>query len=130
MSGSAISDHLPSGRSVALVLLFSALILWITWVSMRLSEPAEQKIVQVRMSQIMRDFVDTEAKGDADAQVTRQAIARYLKATEEAVGDLSRDGHVILVAEAVLSKNTPDATPLLKARIAQNLENSRQEKPQ
>ena len=96
------SEHLPSGRSVIMVLLFSAAVLWISWVSMRLIEPNGQQIVQVRMSEIMRDFVDAEAKGNADPEMTREAIARYLKATEAAVDDLGRSGHVILVAEAVL----------------------------
>ena len=76
------------------------------------------------------DFVDAEAKGNADPEVTRQAIARYLKATEAAVDDFSRSGHVILVAEAVLSKNTPDVTLQLKAKIAKKLENDSREKPQ
>ena len=62
--------------------------------------------------------------------MTREAIARYLKATEAAVDDLGRSGHVILVAEAVLSKNTPDATLQLKVKIAQKLENDSREKPQ
>ena len=113
-----------------MVLLFSAAVLWISWVSMRLIEPNGQQIVQVRMSEIMRDFVDAEAKGNADPEMTREAIARYLKATEAAVDDFSRSGHVILVAEAVLSKNTPDATSQLKAKIAQKLENDSREKPQ
>ena len=131
MSKFAISpEHLPSARSVIVVLLVPAAILWIIWVSLRLIEPNKQQIVQVRMSEIMRDFVDAEAKGNADPEVTREAIARYLSATEAAVDDLGRSGHVILVAEAVLSKNTPDATSQLKAKIAQKLENDSREKPQ
>ena len=62
--------------------------------------------------------------------MTRENIARYLQATEAAVDEYSRSGHVILVAEAVLSKNTPDATPLLKDKIARKLENANAEKPQ
>lgn len=130
MSKIANTNHLPSARSVGTVLLIAAVILWIIWVSLRLTQPNEQKIVQVGMSEIMRDFVDAEAKGNSDPEMTREAIARYLKATEAAVDELGRSGHVILVAEAVLSKNTPDATPLLKDRIAQKLEEDSAEKPQ
>ena len=82
------------------------------------------------MSEIVRDFVDAEAKGNSDPEVTRENIARYLQATEAAVDEYSRSGHVILVAEAVLSKNTPDATLLLKDKIARKLENANAEKPQ
>jgi hypothetical protein len=130
MSKSAILEHLPSARSVVTVLLVSALVLWIIWVSLRLTQPNGQQIVQVHMSEIMRDFVDAEAKGNFDPEVMREAIARYLKATEAAVDDISNSGHVILVAEAVLSNNTPDATLQLKAKIAQKLKNDSREKPQ
>ena len=130
MSKIANTNDLPSARSVGFVLLIAAVMLWIIWVSLRLTQPNEQKIVQVRMSEIMRDFVDAEAKGNSDPEVTRENIARYLQATEAAVDEYSRSGHVILVAEAVLSKNTPDATPLLKDKIARKLENANAEKPQ
>jgi conjugal transfer pilin signal peptidase TrbI len=130
MSNSTVINHLPSVRSVGAVLLIAAVILWIIWVSLRLTQPTGPQIVQVRMSEIVRDFVDAEAKGNSDPEVTRQNIARYLQATEAAVDEYSRSGHVILVAEAVLSKNTPDATLLLKDKIARKLENANAEKPQ
>jgi conjugal transfer pilin signal peptidase TrbI len=130
MSNSSLTNHLPSVRSIGIILLIAAVILWIIWVSLRLTQPNGPQIVQVRMSEIMRDFVDAEAKGNSDPEVTRQNIARYLQATEAAVDEYSRSGHVILVAEAVLSKNTPDATPLLKDKIAQKLEEDRAENPQ
>lgn len=130
MSNSTVTNHLPSARSVGTVLLIAAVILWIIWVSLRLTQPNKPEIVQVRMSEIMRDFVDAEAKGNSDPEVTRQNIARYLQATEAAVDEYSRSGHVILVAEAVLSKNTPDATLLLRDKIAEKLEKDHAEKPQ
>ena len=130
MSKIANTSHLPSARSVGIVLLIAAVILWIIWVSLRLTQPTGPQIVQVRMSEIVRDFVDAEAKGNSDPEVTRQNIARYLQATEAAVDEYSHSGHVILVAEAVLSKNTPDATLLLKDKIARKLENANAEKPQ
>ena len=64
MSKIANTNDLPSARSVGFVLLIAAVMLWIIWVSLRLTQPNEQKIVQVRMSEIMRDFVDAEAKGN------------------------------------------------------------------
>ena len=130
MSKIANTNHLPSPRSVGTVLLIATVILWIIWVSLRLTQPNGQQIVQVRMSEIMRDFVDAEAKGNSDPEVTRQNIARYLQTTEAAVDEYSRSGHVILVAEAVLSKNTPDATLLLKDKIAEKLKANAAEKPQ
>lgn len=130
MSNSTLTNHMPSARSVGIVLLISGMILWIIWVSLRLTQPNGQQIVQVRMSEIMRDFVDAEAMGNADPEMTREAVARHLKATEAAVDDLGRSGNVILVAEAVLSKSTPDATLLLKDKIAERLEKDHAEKPQ
>ncbi len=56
MSNSTVINHLPSVRSVGAVLLIAAVILWIIWVSLRLTQPTGPQIVQVRMSEIVRDL--------------------------------------------------------------------------
>ena len=45
----------------------------------------------------------------------------YLKAAEAAVQDMGTGGRVVLVAEAVLAGEVPDATPELERRIAARL---------
>ncbi|WP_422342854.1 TrbI F-type domain-containing protein [Parasphingorhabdus sp.] len=111
----------PSIKSIGAVLVVVAAILWIIWVSISLTRNQKPEIMQVRLSEIMNEFVDAEARKDGDPEVTRETIARYLKIMEDTVADMSREGRVMIVSEAIVSPNTPDATPLLKQRIAQKL---------
>jgi len=111
----------PSIKSIGAVLVVVAAILWIIWVSISLTRNQKPEIMQVRLSEIMNEFVDAEARKDGDPEVTRETIAHYLKIMEDTVADMSREGRVMIVSEAIVSPNTPDATPLLKQRIAQKL---------
>jgi|TARA_R100001244_G_scaffold20643_2_gene21361 hypothetical protein len=112
---------IPSIKSIGAVLMIVAAILWISWVSISLTREQKPKIMQVRLSEIMNEFVDAEARKDGEPEVTRETIARYLKTMEDAVADMSREGRVMIVSEAIVSPNTPDATPLLRQRIAEKL---------
>ena len=94
----------PSIKSIGAVLVVVAAILWIIWVSISLTRNQ-----------------NAEARKDGDPEVTRETIAHYLKIMEDTVADMSREGRVMIVSEAIVSPNTPDATPLLKQRIAQKL---------
>lgn len=45
----------------------------------------------------------------------------FLQASERAVAEMGTDGRVVLVGEAVLAGDAPDATDELRARIARQL---------
>ncbi|EDL49409.1 TrbI F-type domain-containing protein, partial [Erythrobacter sp. SD-21] len=68
-----------------------------------------------------RRFVDAEARGQQDPKPA-SARARFLQASERAVAEMGTDGRVVLVGEAVLAGDAPDATDELRARIARQLE--------
>lgn len=119
---------IPGIRSIGAVLMIVAAILWICWVSINIARDQKPEIMQVRLTEIMNEFVDAEARKNGDPEVTRETIARYLKTMEDAVADLSREGRIIIVSEAVVSQNTPDATLLLKQRIADKLAQASGEK--
>src|SRR5690606_23970131 len=95
--------------------------------SMNLREQNRNRIVQVDMAGLMREFVDSEARSNSDPEATKESIHRFLSITEEAVADLGQEGRVILVSEAVLSKNTPDATDTMRAIIIRKMEAANQE---
>ena len=109
---------LPDGRTLLALFALIGFALWTLWVTHRLVEPDAPVIVQVRLAEVMRDFVDAEARRGADANASQIRIARFLAASERAVADMAQDGRTILMAEAVLSKTTPDATAEFKARTA------------
>lgn len=117
--------QLPSfNRVLALrlgaVLLLVGLLLWGAWVSRELARPREQ-IVTVRLAETIARFVDAEARAQKDPHEGQARTLAYLKAAEAAVKDMGTGGRVVLVAEAVLAGEVPDATPELERRIAARL---------
>jgi conjugal transfer pilin signal peptidase TrbI len=121
----ADAPTLPSfNRVLALrlgaVLLLVGLLLWGVWVSRELARPREQ-IVTVRLAETIARFVDAEARAQKDPAEGQARTLAYLKAAEAAVQDMGTGGRVVLVAEAVLAGEVPDATPELERRIAARL---------
>ncbi|MEW4468463.1 type-F conjugative transfer system protein TrbI [Parasphingorhabdus sp. JC815] len=110
--------HLPR---LALLLGCIVAVLWAGWVSRAILEPDKPQIVTVRLAQTMGKFVEAQARGSKDPEATKANIAVFLRASEQAVQDMGRDGRIILVDQAVLAGNAPDATPELERRIATRL---------
>lgn len=108
------------------VLLTVCVLLWGAWVSREVARPREQ-IVTVRLAETIARFVDAEARAGRDPDVGQTRTLAYLKAAEVAVQDMGKNGRVVLVAEAVLAGEVPDATAELEQRIAARL--GREPKP-
>jgi conjugal transfer pilin signal peptidase TrbI len=102
------------------VLLTVCLLLWGAWVSRELVKPREQ-IVTVRLSETVARFVDAEARNARDPETGQARTLAYLKAAEAAVQEMGGNGRVVLVAEAVVAGDVPDATAELERRIAARL---------
>lgn len=114
----------PFNRTLVLrlgtVLLAVCLLLWGTWVSREVARPREQ-IVTVRLSETIARFVDAEARSGKAPEDGQARTLAYLQAAEAAVREMGSNGRVVLVAEAVLSSNVPDATAELEQRVAAKL---------
>ena len=102
------------------VLLAVCLLLWGAWVSREVARPREQ-IVTVRLSETIARFVDAEARSGKAPEDGQARTLAYLQAAEAAVREMGSNGRVVLVAEAVLSGNVPDATGELEQRVAAKL---------
>lgn len=105
---------------IVAVLAFAAALLWAAWVSRELSEP-RQEIVTVRLAETIAAFVDAEARGAQDSEASQARVLAFLKASERAVTEMGTEGRVVLVGEAVLAGDVPDATDELRMRIARQL---------
>ena len=102
------------------VLALVAALLWAAWVSRELSEPRQQ-IVTVRLAETIAAFVDAEARAEQDPEASQARVLAFLQASERAVAEMGADGRVVLVGEAVLAGDAPDATDELRVRIARQL---------
>lgn len=102
------------------VLALVGVTLWGAWVSREVARPREQ-IVTVRLSETIARFVDAEARSGKAPEDGQARTLAYLQAAEAAVREMGRNGRVVLVAEAVLSGDVPDATAELEQRVAAKL---------
>ena len=120
-----MSDNRSDRRTLALkalaVLLVAATLLWGGWITHAVTTQKPMRIVSVRLAGTVGAFVDRAARADADPAAVQAASLAYLKAAEAAVAEMGADGRVVLVAEAVLAGDAPDATPEFEARIARRL---------
>lgn len=112
-------DRCLALKLIAVLALVAAL-LWATWVSRELSAP-RQHMVTVRLAETIAAFVDAEARGGGDPAASQARVLAFLKASERAVAEMGTGGRVVLVSEAVLAGDAPDATEELKARIMRHL---------
>lgn len=102
------------------VLALVGVTLWGAWVSREVARPREQ-IVTVRLSETIARFVDAEARSGKAPEDGQARTLAYLQAAEAAVREMGSNGRVVLVAEAVLGGDVPDATAELEQRVAAKL---------
>lgn len=124
MIGNISSTTIPrrfAGLRVSTLLLGFALLLALigtAWAAQTLVTLSRQHIVTVRLSALMGEFVDAEARKGSDPETARQHIAAYLAATQKAVDTLGKHGTTVLVAEAVVAGSAHDATDELRVDVA------------
>jgi hypothetical protein len=107
--------------AAALGLSMIASTLWGVWATDKLLALEKREVVTVQLSRIMGDFVEAEARAGRSPEETRQRVEAYLKAVEESVEQLGRDGRTVLVAEAVVSGSTPDLTEAVRADVGRRM---------
>lgn len=107
--------------AIALALSMVGSTLWGLWATDKLLALEKREVVTVQLSGIMGDFVEAEARAGRSPEETRQRVQAYLKAVEASVGQLSREGRTVLVAEAVVAGSTPDLTEAVRADVARRM---------
>lgn len=96
-------------------------VLWGVWATDKLLTVEKREVVTVQLSRIMGDFIEAEARAGRPPEETRQRVQAYLKAVEDSVGQLGREGRTVLVAEAVVAGSTPDLTEAVRADVARRM---------
>ena len=123
-----ILDRTLAGWSVQTILIGLLLIaatLWGAWITRTLVEVRSRHIVTVSLSRLVEDFVASEARGGGTPDQSAKRTAVYLAAINQAVSNLGEDGATVLVSEATLGRSVPDRTELVRARVRQAVEASR-----
>ncbi|ATP22039.1 MULTISPECIES: type-F conjugative transfer system protein TrbI [Sphingomonadaceae] len=104
------------GQLVAIVLLACALV-WSMWVTKRLLTPERDHIVAARLSNIVGEYVQAQARSAAPPAQVEAEMKAFMATLDGELQKRSAAGEVVLVGEAVLTKNVPDITDTLRRAV-------------
>lgn len=90
--------------------------IWATHAILGLKQDANH-LVKVQLADLVREYVQNEARsGAAPEQITAQT-ASFLKALNAAVNAHARAGEVVLLSNAVVDGAVPDITPAIRNEV-------------
>jgi hypothetical protein len=104
------------GQLVAGVVLI-LLLLWAMWVTKQLLAPHEERIVSARLSSIVGEYVQAQAHSASPPAQVEAEMKAFMASLDKEIQTRSAGGQVVLVGEAVLTKNVPDITEALKKAV-------------
>ncbi|ANI80275.1 type-F conjugative transfer system protein TrbI [Sphingobium sp. EP60837] len=91
--------------------------IWGMWVTKTLVTPKQDLIVSARLSAIVGDYVQAQARSATPAPQVEGEMRRFMAALDKEVQRRSDKGEIIMVGEAVLTKNVPDITDSIKKAV-------------
>jgi len=107
---------LSRGQILAGLLLIGALI-WGMWVTRELVKPRQDRIVAARLSSIVGDYVQAQARSASPPAQVEAEMRKFMESLDSELAQRAQKGEVVLVGEAVLTKNVPDITDSLREAV-------------
>lgn len=108
------------GFTRAQLLMGAALVLaliWSMWVTKALVAPREEHIVKASLSSIVGEYVSAQARSASPPAQVEAEMRAFMSSLDHELQRRSANGQVVLVGEAVLTKNVPDITDSLKKAV-------------
>lgn len=112
----AIFAGYSRGQILAGVVILLGLI-WGMWVTKTLLAPQRDQIVSARLSAIVGEYVQAQARSASSPEQVEAETRRFMARLEGELQRRSHDGQVVMVGEAVLSRNVPDITDSVKRAV-------------
>lgn len=111
-----------AGQSLRRWLLLAgagALAVWGAWATKALVDLSRERqpIVQVRLSEIVGDYVRDAARSSLPSDEVSRQTARFLKALNDVVSAQGSGGRIVLLSNAVVSGELPDITAEVRAQV-------------
>ena len=99
--------------------LGAAAFLWGFWASHAIIELRHggPHLVKVQLAELVREFVQVEARSGAPADRITAETGTFLKALNEAVGARAAHGETVLLANAVVGGDVPDITMAVRSEV-------------
>jgi hypothetical protein len=107
---------LSRAQILAGLLVLGAMI-WGMWVTRELVKPRQDRIVAVRLSSIVGDYVQAQARSASPPAQVEAEMRKFMESLDTELAQRARKGEVVLVGEAVLTKNVPDITDNLRDAV-------------
>ncbi|MBN8848028.1 MULTISPECIES: type-F conjugative transfer system protein TrbI [unclassified Sphingomonas] len=98
-------------------LLAIAALVWAMWVTRVMIAPKQDRIVSARLSSIVGEYVQAEARSASPPGQVEAEMRRFMASLDHELQRRSAGGEVVLVGEAVLTKNVPDITDSLRQAV-------------
>ncbi|WP_257558470.1 type-F conjugative transfer system protein TrbI [Sphingobium sp. CFD-2] len=92
-------------------------LVWAMWVTKTLLAPQRDHIVSARLSTIVGEYVQAQARSASPPEQVEAETRRFMGALEGELHRRSKDGQVVMAGEAVLSRNVPDITQSVKKAV-------------
>ena len=106
-----------TARQIVAGILVLAAIVWTMWVTKALLAPKQDHLVKVRLSSIVGEYVQAQSRSSSPPAQVEAEMRTFLASLDKELERRSAGGQVVLVGEAVLTKNVPDITDSLKAAV-------------
>lgn len=123
---SASGQPVPSRRNffagfsrlqILVGLLVLGALVWGMWVTKTLGTPREDHIVSARLSSIVGEYVQAQARSASPPAQVEAEMRNFMASLDKELQRRSAGGQIVLVGEAVLTKNVPDITESLKNAV-------------
>lgn len=104
------------GQLVAGAAIVAGLI-WGMWVTKTLVAPVRDRMVSARLSAIVGDYVQAQAHSASPPPQVEAEMRRFMASLDRELQRRAQKGEIVLVGEAVLSKNVPDITESIRQAV-------------
>ncbi len=96
-----------------------AMLLWATWVTHVLLDLQHRSphLVKVQLADIVRDYVQAEARSGASPDQITAQTAQFLKILNDAVSAHAHGGEIILLSNAVVGGDVVDITDAVRGQV-------------
>lgn len=90
---------------------------WGMWVTKTLTMPRQDNIVSARLSAIVGEYVQAQARSAAPPAQVEAEMRKFMASLEHELERRGSKGQIVLVGEAVLTRNVPDITDNLRQAV-------------
>lgn len=106
-----------SRQQIVVGVLVLALIVWGMWVTRALTAAKQDHIVSARLSSLVGDYVEAQRYSGSPPERVQAEMRAFMASLDKELQRRSESGQVVLVGEAVLTRNVPDITDSLKKAV-------------